>query len=366
MDSRSEGVSTHPFFIMKKKDNLHIGMLNFTAALIAICLVVYILIIGRSIILPLVVAIVVWYLMVRLASVFSRVPFTQIHIPDLLALIIAFIATGIIIYIFFELIASSINGIIEQAPQYQAAFKKIVATINHLIGSKIQLSKLIENINFTSIFSNLAVTLTNVASSFGLIIVYVLFLLLEYKTFNGKIKAISGGGERLQKSMGIFTQISTDINSYMKIKAAASLLTAGLSFIALYAFGISYAQFWAVLIFLLNFIPTIGSIIAIVITLIAVSIHFTTLGLFISLAGILIAIQFSVGNILEPRLMGKNLNLSPIVILLSLAFWGSIWGIIGMFLCVPLMTILNIVLSKFNNTRFLAVLLAADPKSIKS
>lgn len=80
----------------------------------------------------------------------------------------------------------------------------------------------------------------------------------------------------------------------------------------------------------------------------------------------LIAIQFVIGNIIEPKFLGKNLNLSPLVILLALAFWGSIWGILGMLLCVPLMTIINIVLLRFENTRHFAVYFSADPESLRT
>jgi len=351
---------------MEAQKSIHVGMLNITAALIFISLTVYILIIGRSILLPLVVAIVIWYLLIRLVALFSKIPLTDVEIPLWISLILAVLVTGFIVHVFISLISHSIYGIIEQAPQYQAKVKALIAWVNKLLGANLQINKLFQNINFTSIFSNLAVTLTNVASNIGIIIVYVLFLVLEYKTFDSKIKVISGDDKKYATAREIIDHISFDINAYMKIKTGASLLTAVTSFIALYAFGISYAQFWAVLIFILNFIPTIGSIIAVAVTLLAVSIHFDSLSMFALLAVIMIGVQFIVGNILEPKWMGKNLNLSPIIILLSLAFWGSIWGIVGMFLCVPLMTMLNIILSKFESTCALAAIFAADPRMIKS
>ena len=118
-------------------------------------------------------------------------------------------------------------------------------------------------------------------------------------------------------------------------------------------------MFWALLIFLLNYIPTIGSIIAVGLILLVVSIEFSSLYVFISFSVILIAVQFVMGNIIEPKFTGSGLNLSPMVILLSLAFWGSLLGIIGMFLCVPLMTIANIILMSFEKTRPAAILFSA-------
>lgn len=344
-----------------KDKHVHIGMLNFTAALVSVCLTVYILVIGSSILIPLVVAIVIWYLMIRLSASFSRTPIVGSKMPNALALILAILATVLIVVLFIQLVSTSINGIIEQAPLYQQKIRELVNWINSLFAAHLDINKLVSGLNFASIFSNVALTLTNIASNLGLITVYVIFLLLEYKTFNSKIRAMTSNEKSYKTTQEIISQITNDINTYMKIKTGVSLLTAILSYSVLYMFGIEFAQFWAVLIFILNFIPTIGSFIAVGVTLIAVSIQFTTLTMFAFLAAMLILIQLVVGNFIEPRLMGRNLNLSPIVILLSLAFWGSIWGVIGMFLCVPLMTIINIVLSKFESTRFLAVLFAADP-----
>lgn len=346
---------------MSQHSSLSDGLLNFTAVLIVIFLSVYILIIGTSILLPLVVSIVIWYMMIRLTAFFSKVPFTGIKVPKPLAALFSIIATAYIIYLFVLLISNSIYGIIDQAPLYQAKVNDTLHKVNTWFGTKLELNNLATNINFTSLFSNLAVTLTNIASNLGLILVYVLFLSLEYKTFDTKLKAMSRTEKRFQSSKATFEQIANDINAYMRIKTGVSLLTGLASYIALKSFGVPYAQFWAFLIFILNYIPTIGSIVAIAITLLAISVQFSSLTTFLLLTSILIAIQFIVGNIMEPRWMGKNLNLSPLVILLSLAFWGSIWGVIGMFLCVPLMTMINIVLSKFESTKMLALLFAAEP-----
>ncbi len=111
--------------------------------------------------------------------------------------------------------------------------------------------------------------------------------------------------------------------------------------------------------FLLNYIPYIGPLIAVVTLLIVASIQVTQLVPFIFLGILLTAIQIILGNFVEPKWLGVRLNLSPLVILLSLAFWGSIWGFIGLFLSVPIMVILTIILGKFPKTRPIAVMLSA-------
>jgi predicted PurR-regulated permease PerM len=127
-------------------------------------------------------------------------------------------------------------------------------------------------------------------------------------------------------------------------------------------FGVKFAALWGLLIFMLNFIPTVGSIFAVIISLVVVLVQFGSLSYLLSIGVLLTVIQLLIGNVLDPRLMGRSLNLSPIVLLLALGFWGAIWGVLGMFLCVPFMVIMNIVLSHFPQTRNIAILLSADGK----
>jgi predicted PurR-regulated permease PerM len=115
-----------------------------------------------------------------------------------------------------------------------------------------------------------------------------------------------------------------------------------------------------VLIFLLNFIPSIGSIIATIFPTILALVDGNSLWPFIIVGGGITALQFAIGNIIEPRLMGNTLNLSPLIILLSLALWGSIWGVAGAVLCVPITVICTIVCSYFPTTRPIAVLLSKN------
>ena len=196
----------------------------------------------------------------------------------------------------------------------------------------------------------------------GLILIYVLFILLELKSLNTKFRAMCDSDEQYEKLDGILSRIISDINTYMKIKTGVSALTGVLSYLVLVFFGVKFAALWGILIFMLNFIPTVGSIFAVIISLVVVLVQFGSISYLISVGVLLTVIQLLIGNVLDPRLMGRSLNLSPIVLLLALGFWGAIWGVLGMFLCVPFMVIINIVLSHFPQTRNIAILLSADGK----
>jgi len=115
-------------------------------------------------------------------------------------------------------------------------------------------------------------------------------------------------------------------------------------------------------IFVMNYIPVVGSILGTVFPSLLALIQFDSFYPFIIVTGLICLMQFLTGNILEPRVMGNRLNLSPLVILLSLTLWGAIWGIVGMFLCVPIMVIVMIVFSHFSKTRAIAVMLSKNGK----
>jgi len=337
-------------------------MVNFAAAFIVLALSVYTLSIGSSILIPFVTAIVVWYIIISLANFYEKLHVGSVSLPRFFAMLFAMITTYIFLHFFSVLIAKSIYSIANEAPLYQAKLRELINLINQKMQLNLNLHQIISKINFSSLFTNFAVALTGIAQNFFVIVIYVLFLLLEYGSFDKKIHRLFPDKDKYNSAISLLDNIKTDINTYFKIKTSMSLATGVLSYLVLTFFNVEHAEFWGLLIFLLNFIPTIGSIVAITLTLIVISVQFTAFGPYIATGVLLIAIQFIIGNIVEPKLTGANLNLSPLIILLSLALWGKLWGVFGMFLCVPIMTILNIVLARFEQTRPFAILLTADGK----
>lgn len=216
-----------------------------------------------------------------------------------------------------------------------------------------------ENIDFGFI-QKLGGMLGDVAKNTTMIIIYLLFLVLERKSLKQKVLLL---GES-NKSFGNFVQIATKINhdilEYLKIKSMASFFTGFLSYIVLEIAGVDFASFWAILIFVLNFIPTIGSIVAVIFPFILSVILFENISSAFILGAVLTSIQMAIGNLIEPRFLGKTLNLSPIAIFLFLVIWGKIWGILGMFLAVPIMVVVNIILAQFEQTRTLAIILSGN------
>lgn len=322
----------------------------------------YLLNLGQSILLPLVIAGAIAFLISALAHAIGLIQIRGIRLPKFLTFVLAvtFIIASFSWVI--QMITDNVAHVIKQAPIYQANLESRINTIYVLLGLEQSPSviEILKNISFSGFLQSLAKTISGLAGSAGIIIVYLIFIILEQRTFGSKMRALFPQAEQQSAVFNLMHRINRDIRTYVGIKVLTSTTTGLLSYCVLEWVGVDSASFWAVLIFLLNFIPTIGSIIATAFPALLTLVQFDTWTPFFIVAIGITAIQFCVGSILEPRLMGSKLNVSPLVLLLSLALWGSIWGIPGMFLCVPITVIIVIICSYFPQTRALAVILSGD------
>ena len=337
--------------------------LNIAAALGLVALLFFVLVVGRDFLVPFVVAVAIWYLMIALKESFKQsAKYTHVPVPNAIATILAIATTVLAITLIVVLINSSINGVIASIPKYQDRINDIIGNSLKLVGYEGEnpLREFIANLRPQEYVSRAAGAIGGLVQDMGLIIVYVLFLLLETWTFRRKLNALARSDSHRENLRSTIREIGEDINTYMRIKTWLSAAVAVLCYAAMKLAGVDFAEFWAVLFFLFNYIPTIGAILGVAFPAILMIVQFTSVPLIVTVIAVLIAIPTVINNFIEPRMMGRSLNLSSLVIIMSLILWGSIWGIIGMFLCVPIMVILNIVLAKFESTRPLAVMLSAN------
>jgi predicted PurR-regulated permease PerM len=162
------------------------------------------------------------------------------------------------------------------------------------------------------------------------------------------------GGQKGEEAFSKYLQVQKSIISYMIWKTLVSLLTGGLVALVCYLFDIKFYVFWGFIAFILNYIPSIGSIAATIPPIIMGVIELETLNAILILTALLAAIQFTIGNVLEPMVMGNRLKLNTITVLFGLVFWGYLWGVTGMMLSVPLMVVLKLVLEQTSSLKFLA------------
>ena len=327
---------------------------------IVICLCVYILIIARPLLIPFVIALFVWYFIHVLTVMFKKLSVCGKKLPDVLCILLALVTIFSLITVAFNILVSNINQVIAAAPAYQDKLVRLINTgVDVLELEEVpSVSEIIKRINLAKIITSMATALTSIAGNIGIIFLYVMFILLEQKSFDKKITALCKDPEKETFIRKIVKRLDKDIRQYITIKTLLSFCTAFLSYLIMAFMKVDFAVFWAFIIFIFNFIPTVGSILATIFPSILALIQFEAFTPFAIVTGGIMSVQFAIGNIIEPKLMGNTLNLSPLVIILSLTIWGTIWGITGMFIGVPLMAVLMIVMSHFKSTQPMAILLS--------
>lgn len=329
---------------------------GFTLAIAA--LTVYLLVTGRDLLIPFAIALMIWYLINALSRLFKR----HERVPGWAALACAILTILVALALIAQIISGNIQAVQEAAPSYQANIEKLLSAAMGVVGLETMptIGQIIEQFDMRTVIAGVAGAAANVAGSAGLIVIYVIFLLTEQRTFDAKLKALFPDSRREEEARLLLADMQRRIQTYVSVKTLLSLGTGAASYVVLVAVGVDLAGFWAFLIFLLNYIPTIGSLLGVLLPALLTIVQFGELAPFLIVAAGLGALQFAIGNILEPRMMGKSLNLSPLVVIVSLVVWGSVWGVTGMFLCVPMTVIVMIALAEFPQTRWVAILLSAD------
>jgi len=246
---------------------------------------------------------------------------------------------------------SNIDLYTEQLGVYYYSFVEMASTIGIEI-SVDELSSIINSKQIMSFVSQIMQSMSSMLANGFVVLLTIIFMLLESSNFKSKIVyASKDSGATLH-----IEKISSQIKEYMVLKAIISLFTGLVVWIALLIIGTDYAFLWAVIAFLFNFIPNIGSIIAAVPAVLLTLVQLGSLSAII-VASIYVAINVIIGSVIEPKIMGKGLGLSTLVVFLSLIFWGWLLGIVGMLLSVPLTIMVKIILDDNENTRWIAVLL---------
>jgi len=328
--------------------------------------VFYVLVVGKTFLVPLAVAVMIWYVINALSRNFVRI-IPKLAEPNWLTMLLSIVSIGLFMALAVDMIQTNIADVRASIPEYRENFAKLSGKFSDLVPSWAQeripnVSDVLSGVSLGPIITNLTGTFTAMIGNISLVLIYVAFMLAEQGTFKKKIREIFPEQQRHDSVMSILSHAQEDIEKYLWIKTLTSALTGLVSYFVLLAVGVDFAIFWAFTIFMLNYIPTVGSIIATLFPAVLALIQFDTLVPFLIVLLGVGTIQLLVGNLLEPKLMGNSLNVSPLVVMLSLTLWGSIWGIAGALLSVPITVMLLIVFAHFDGTRYIAVLLSGQIK----
>jgi AI-2 transport protein TqsA len=320
----------------------------------------YVLSIGEHFFVPLVMAVLAVYLVDIVSRLIRRIRIADRAVPSVLSVIMAF---GIIFGLGFaliEIVAQNAVHVAAAAPKYQARLQQLQGELFARVGIEEppELRQLLKTVDLRSVFTGVAKEVAGVLEDVALVLIYGLFIMLERRYVPIKVQALFPDPERRKNAIRIIRRIDRDIHTYLGVKTAVSFTSALLAYILMRIVGLDFAAFWALLIFVLHFIPTIGVIVATLLPTLLAAVQFDNLGPFLVIGIGITAIAQLMGNVVEPNVMGETLNLSPLTVIIALIVWGSLWGIVGAFLCVPLTVILVIVLSNFDSTRWVSILLS--------
>jgi len=321
-----------------------------------------VLIVGRDFLIPLAIAILIWILLGALIDRLARLHVGPVRMPRWLATTIGVILILCGVFVVGEIIAEQAAAVSNAVPRYQERLQNLFTEILAWLGDDMA-SSARDALNQVDVFSTVTAAAGSVGSillSVGLVGLYVMFLMIDQGSLPKKFLALFPDPEEARDVTQVMAAMSASVRRYMWVKTLTSLMTGFASYLVLRLVGVDFAATLALIIFLLNYIPNIGSILGIVFPAMIALVQFNTLAPFLIATPILIAIQVIIGNLVEPMLMGRSLNLSSFVIILALVFWGVIWGIPGMFLSVPITVVALIVCSHIRGARWIAILLSKD------
>lgn len=338
-------------------------------------LIGFIAYIGRGVLIPLVIAGFLCFLIFTLKENVRRTPFIGKFIPNWCGFLIAFALIGAGAVVFVEIIKSNVETLLAEWPNYETRLRTLgseglafLRSADYLpaefVGGVEQLQQSALSL-IRPLLSRAASSLSSLTSNFLTfitIVLYLVFMLIERGRIFRKINLLGADNRERQVINETLADIGAMVRQYITIKTVSNLVTATISYVIMKIIGIQFAGFWALLIFVLNYVPIFGAASAITLPVLLALVQPNGGGFHLALTALvcLIGAEQVMSNVIEPRLVGRSLNLSPLVILFSLSVWGSLWGFAGLLLSVPITVTVMIVLTQFNATRPIAILLSDD------
>ncbi|HVK42171.1 MAG: conserved predicted permease protein [Phenylobacterium sp.] len=313
----------------------------------------------RGILTPLALAVFLAVMVDGFARVIrARLPWVSARAALPMAIVLSVLLFGISTFVIAENATSFVGQLVAYTPRLNGLIAQVAGLLNVAVPPTV--NDLFTQLNPSAYLADVAKGLQGFASDAFFILIYLGFIIASRRGFQRKIIGLFPHQTERNEALAAFRRIRDGVERYLWVQTVTGLIIAVSSWVAMMVIGLDNAVFWAFLIFIASYIPVIGGAVGILAPPIFAIIQFSTFWPAIILLAILQAIQFVVGNIILPRMQGDSLNMDPIVVLLSLAFWGVIWGMAGMFLSTPLTVMAMVILAQFDGSRWLAVLLSAD------
>lgn len=338
--------------------------LNVVAAIFLLGFIVFVLKELQSIFLPLFIAVIISFVFLPFYNLMIKKKF-----PAALAIVIIVISIILISNLTSLFIFTSINSFSSEFPQYE---KKVLLIYDGMvtklslspaevesISKSMDIKKLLADGSLTSTITGIFTSITGLLGNYVLILFYVIFILSESNSIQKRVSiAFADENDKFNSTL---SSIVKGVKDYIAGKTLLSLIQAIVLGAFLWICGLDFYVIWAFMFFFSDFIPNIGSLLVTILVAITAILQFESLTMPIVIVAVLIVVQNLKGNILEPRIFGQRLDLSPLLLFFSLIFWGYIWGIVGMILSVPIMSIVKIIFMNIPATKPYAILMSNNP-----
>ena len=348
---------------------LYLKVITIGVLILCIDRVLGMLVDTTSLFVPLIIAIFLSILLNPLIKILEKY-----RVPHILAVTITMLVAIVVILSLYETIAQSLRAFLDGFSRYSDKIDSLAGRLVDVLGispdvlsgelklfDDPQAAKIMGEVSLSGLFYSILNSLTKFISQLIVVFLFLLFILLGRGHMIDKLKA-GFSAKTSEKFITIYENITNQVQKYLGIKTLISFMTSLIVMGVLLLFGVDFILVWGILTFLFNFIPNIGSFAATLLPVIFTLIQFDNPILALWLALCLFAVQFVFGNILEPKIMGDSVNLSTVVILFSLLFWGLIWGIPGMFLAVPITAIVKIIFENIDQLKPIAILMSGKVK----
>lgn len=344
-------------------DRLPNRLLTVTCALALVIMVGWLLTVGQGILLPVLVAIIAVYVLNSAAEALLRVP----GMGRLsrwwrrLAVMTAALA-GLLVLAAY--ITSSAAAISTALPRYAASLDALQRQLLARLGVESVPSwtnlgeRILEMVDATLILPAVLTTVSSGGTVLVAAALYAMFILAELDFLPDKTRRALDRSQQAERTLEIVRKINGRIGDYLAAKTLVNVILAVVSYGILLALGIEHASFWAILIGLLNYVPYIGSIVAVFFPVTVSLVQSASIGYGLATLVALTIPQMTIAYYIEPKFLGRSVNLSPFTVLLALAVWTALWGLMGAILAVPLTAMVMIVLAEIPSARFLAVLMS--------
>jgi AI-2 transport protein TqsA len=221
-------------------------------------------------------------------------------------------------------------------------------------------TELVARLDVSQYFTTVALQAQGVVTGAIFVMIYLGFLLASQSGFRRKLVGMFPDRGARNEAMGVFQRVRGGVEGYLWVQAVTGALICAVAWVLMRAVGLQNAEFWTFVIFVVGFIPVLGGAVAGLAPPLFALVQFESYWPAVILLVGLQAILFISGNFIQPRMQGDNQNIDPVVVLLSLALWGQLWGVVGMFLSTPLAVMAMAVLAEFRGSRWMAILLSGD------